>query len=163
MQRILILDSFPLSCMGKASTAVPPTLTDQCREWVRQAVRMGYPVLVPAIVYYEVLRELHRLGATAQIRRLKDFVFSEPERFLPLKTEDLESAAILWAQTRNAGIQRASSDALDGDVLLCAQALSLGLPADVYVVATTNVSHLRPLVSAADWTLIGLTPAQDAD
>jgi len=63
-------------------------------------------------------------------------------------------AAQLWAQSRNAGTPTASPDALDGDVLLAAQALSLGLPASDYVVATKNVAHLSQFVPAEHWTNI---------
>jgi hypothetical protein len=53
---------------------------------------------------------------------------------------------------RNAGTPTAGVDALDGDVILAAQVLSLGLPAEEVVVATTNVAHLSLLVPAELWT-----------
>ena len=40
---------------------------------------------------------------------------------------------------------------LDIDVILAAQALSLGLPADEFVVATSNVEHLAVMVPARNW------------
>ncbi len=43
----------------------------------------------------------------------------------------------------------ASDKAIDGDMILAGQALTFGSP-DV-VVATTNVDHLTPWVSAAEW------------
>lgn len=156
MARVIILDSFPLSTMGKR-TSNPPTLTDQCREWVIACIAAGNRVHVPAIVYYETLRELERMNAVAQIVRLKAFCFSDPgdpNRFLPLTTVDLEVAAVLWARSRNAGTPTSSSDSLDGDVILAAQALSLNRPASDYVVATTNVGHLSQFVSAEYWTNI---------
>jgi predicted nucleic acid-binding protein len=153
MPRLIVLDSFPLSCVGK-NNSNPPTLTDQCREWVINCVSAGNPVRVPAIIYYETLRELERLNAPAQIPHLKGFCFSDPQRFLLLETVDLEDAARLWAQSRNAGMPTSSPDALDGDMILAAQALRLGLDKSAYVVATTNVSHLIPFVSAEHWTAI---------
>lgn len=150
MKRVIVLDSFPLSCVGKQQGR-SSTLTDRCRNWVIDAIRAGYSVRVPAIVYYEVLRELERLNATAQIVRLKAFLFTDPQRFIPLTTEHLERAASLWAQSRNTGISRANDSALDGDVLLCAQALGLGLTPEDFVVATTNVRHLSSLVPAQAW------------
>lgn len=58
---------------------------------------------------------------------------------------------MLWGQTRRTGVPTASDDALDGDVILCAQVQSLGVsPAD-YVVATTNTRHLTLFVNAVEW------------
>lgn len=153
MARTIILDSFPLSCVGKSRGAAP-TLTDHCRQWIRDCVLAGNSILVPAIIYYEVLRELERLGAAAQIVRLRSFCFQEPKRFLSLTTPHLEDAAQLWAQSRNTGLPTGSEDALDGDVLLCAQVLSLGLISEDYVVATTNVKHLAPFVNCELWSNI---------
>ena len=155
MPRIIVLDSFPLSCMGKStSTSATPSLTDRCRHWVIECASAGHRVCVPAIAYYETLRELERLGATAQIARLKLFCFSDPERFLPLKTSHLEAAARLWAQSRNAGIPTSGNEALDGDVILAAQAQSLRAQSDAYVIATTNVGHLARFVPAEHWAQI---------
>lgn len=153
MPRVLVLDSFPLSCMGKIQ-GTTAGLTDRCHNWVLQCLAQNHRVYVPAIVYYETLRELERLGATAQIARLRLFCFSESERFTSLETLHLELAAQLWAQSRNQGTPTSTSEALDGDVILAAQTLALGLPPDEYVVATTNVGHLAQFVSAEVWERI---------
>ena len=63
----------------------------------------------------------------------------------------MEAAARMWGEARNAGTPMASDDALDVDVILCAQALSLGLSASDYMVATTNVRHLAQFVSCNEW------------
>ncbi len=123
MPRIIVLDSFPLSCIGK-NRSTPPSLTDYCRQWVMDCIAAGHRVYVPAITYYETLRELERMAATSQIMRLKAFSFSEPERFIALQTAHLEAAARLWAQSRNAGLPTSGPEALDGDVILAAQKLS---------------------------------------
>lgn len=153
MLRTIIWDSFPLSCVGK-SKSESPTVTDNCRQWVLDCVAAGNPVLVPAIAYYETLRELERLGATTQIARLKVFCFTVPDRFLPLDTLLLEEAAKLWAQSRNAGTPTSSPDSLDGDVILAAQSLNLNISPSQYVVATANVKHLIQFVPAEEWTNI---------
>ncbi len=113
-------------------------------------------LLVSAIIYYETLREIERRNATAQRRRLLEYCF-QPGRFLPLTTAHLESAALLWAQARNTtGTPTGSSEALDGDMILCAQVQSLGLAETDYVVATTNTKHLTQHVHAELWQNITL-------
>jgi len=63
-------------------------------------------------------------------------------------------AAQLWAEARKRGQPTASADALDGDVILAAQALTSGFSPQDIVVATTNVGHLSQFVEAALWTSI---------
>lgn len=156
MPRVIVLDTFPLSSTAKreAPPGVPPTALDLCRRWIQDCIRAGDQVLVPAIAYYEALRELERLNAHAQIGRLRAFCRAVPGRYLSLTDAHLETAAKLWADTRNAGIPTAGLEALDGDVILAAQALSLGAPPDELVVATTNVAHLSRFVPADLWTNI---------
>jgi len=105
---------------------------------------------VPAIAYYESLREIERWTATGQGRRLRQYCF-QPGRFIPLTTAHLDLAAMLWAQARRDGTPTASDSALDGDVILCAQVQSLGASPAEYVVATTNTKHLTRFVHAVEW------------
>ena len=69
----LVLDTFPLSSTGKQDPfpGATPTTLERCNQWVRDCVDAGNVVIAPAISYYETLRELERLGATAQIARLR--------------------------------------------------------------------------------------------
>jgi hypothetical protein len=60
-------------------------------------------ILVPAVAYYEVPREIERRTATSQGQRLRQYCF-QPDRFIPLTTAQLELAAALWGQARGAGI-----------------------------------------------------------
>lgn len=126
------------------------TLLDTCRDWVNACEAAGHQIYTPAISFYEALRELEMQHATRQIETLKRYCFSGLH-FIPLTTENLEHAAQLWGQARRMGRQTADPLSLDGDMILCAQVLSLGLsPAD-YVVATTNPKHLTLFVNAAEW------------
>jgi hypothetical protein len=59
--------------------------------------------------------------------------------------------AVLWGLTRRTGVPTAGDDAVDGDVILCAQVRSLGLDSADYVVATTNTRHLALFVNAVEW------------
>lgn len=106
---------------------------------------------MPAIAYYEALRELELREAHQQIARLQAFCL-QPDRFIPLLTEHLEIAAKLWATARKSGQPTADRHALDGDVILAAQALSLELPTDEFVIATTNPGHLTRFVPAELWS-----------
>jgi hypothetical protein len=61
-------------------------------------------------------------------------------------------AAQLWADARRMGRPTAADAALDGDVILAAQARALGEEAALPVtVVTTNVAHLSLFVRAALW------------
>jgi hypothetical protein len=156
MPSIIILDTGPLS--NAVVAPVKPNSehspSQLCRTWMLDCEGAGALLLVPAICYYEVLRELERRHAAVQIARLRAFVFGTPDRFIPLATEHLEAAARLWGAARNEGAPGASCEALDADVMLCAQSLALGLPPSAYVVATTNVGHLSRFVPCAEWTNI---------
>ena len=156
MPSIIVLDTGPLSnsVVSFARPEKAPTVSQQCRQWMSDCEHSGKVLLVPAICYYEVLRELERRKATGKIRRLQEFVFGVPDRFIPLTTHHLEAAARMWGAARNAGVPTASDDALDADVILCAQALSLELASIDYLVATTNAGHLAQFVPCDEWTSI---------
>lgn len=153
MPAIIVLDTGPLSnCVLPLSSRphMPPTPAQACRQWLTACERAGATILVPAIAYYEVLREIERRAATSQRRRLRQYVF-QPGRFIPLTTAQLELAAALWGQARRAGVPTADNAALDADLILCAQVQSLNLSPAVYVVATTNTRHLIRFVHAVEW------------
>ena len=108
----------------------------------------GAAVIVPEIADYEVRRELIRARRAAGIERLDAFI--EQVEFLPIRTTAMRQAAAFWAAARQQGRPTAPDPALDGDVILAAQAATLDRP-DV-VVATTNPKHLLRYVSARLWT-----------
>jgi predicted nucleic acid-binding protein len=90
----------------------------------------------------------------AALANLDAFIAAQADRYLPLTTNQLRSAAQLWATIRNQGLPTADRHALDIDVILAAQALSLGLPSSMYVIATTNPGHLSRFVPADIWETI---------
>ena len=153
MPNVIILDSYPLSNAAVlfARPDAVPTPSERCRQWLADWETAGAKIIVPAITYYEELRELERRRATAKIVRFKQFCF-QPGRFVPLTTAHLELAAQLWGQARNRGIPTASNADLDGDIILAAQVLALGLAPEEYVVATSNVRHLKPFINAEEWS-----------
>jgi predicted nucleic acid-binding protein len=106
-----------------------------------------FRVIVPEIADYELRRELLRAKKEKGLARL-DALASRLE-YLPLTTAAMRHAATLWAQARQQGLPTADDKALDGDVILAAQLISLGV-SDV-VIATTNVGHLSRFAPAALW------------
>lgn len=151
MSDILLLDSGPLGLITQPQRSREViAVTD----WLKDCLRAGAHVFVPAIVYYEIKRELLRANKTIGIARLDAFVSTTPDRYVPLTDDALRLAAELWAQCRRAGRPTADATALDIDVLLAAQALRLGRST---VVATTNPKHLSQFVSALHWTDINPT------
>jgi predicted nucleic acid-binding protein len=87
-------------------------------------VAAGRRVVVPEIADYELRRELIRLNSQKALVNLD--LLAQQLEYLPLDTPTLRRAAELWAQARQRGQQTAADPALDCDVILAAQALSLG-------------------------------------
>ena len=145
----IVLDETPLSLLTQKLGHVEG---DACKSWYAAIEEAGHRFYVPEIADYELRRELLRAGKTAAVTRLDVFNAAEPDRYLPLTTGDVRQAARLWALARNAGRVGAPPEALDGDVLIAAQALRL----NAAVVATANVSHLAHLVTPALWDDIRL-------
>jgi predicted nucleic acid-binding protein len=104
-------------------------------------------VIVPEIADYEIRRELIRLGGTLALTNLDNY--GSQLEYLPLTTDVMRRAAELWANARNTGQPTAPDPALDGDVILAAQALSLNT---AVVVATGNPGHLSRFVPAELWS-----------
>lgn len=148
MSRFLILDSGPLGLLTHPQrNSEILAVTD----WLTQRLVAGDRVIVPAIVHYELRRELLRANKTVSLARLEKFIAATPGRYLPLSDEALRLAAEMWARARQQGRPTADVKDLDVDVILAAQALSFG-PASVDVlVATTNAKHLSRFVAARNW------------
>ena len=107
-------------------------------------------VLIPEIADYEVRRNLLLANLHKSVKRLdslKQFLI-----YLPLNTSIMLKAAELWAEARKIGKPTADPKALDGDVILAAQALSVGA-----IVATENLGHLSLFVEAKHWKDIQAT------
>lgn len=107
-------------------------------------------VCIPAIAEYEVRRGLLHVAlrsgraTTRSLERLDLLV--ETLDYLPISPWALREAARLWAKSRHEGQATATPEALDGDVLLAAQAREVS-----GVVVTENVRHLSRFVTAYRW------------
>jgi predicted nucleic acid-binding protein len=95
---------------------------------------------------------LIHVGATSSLARLDRLKIGYD--YAPITTDVMQLAAELWAQARQRGTPTAPPDALDGDVILAAQALLSAGPGDVVTVATDNVGHLAQFVAAQPWETI---------
>lgn len=105
---------------------------------------------IPEIADYELRRKLLHLALregktmTRSLERLERL--SQSLTYLPINSQVLKQAAQLWAKARLEGIPTTPPEALDGDVILAAQALEKGA-----AVITTNRKHLERFVPVADW------------
>jgi predicted nucleic acid-binding protein len=151
MPQIIVLDSSPLGMV--TNPRAKSADCQACKEWLRSMLAQGAIIAIPAIVDYEVRRELiraNRLASIRQLDQLLDLAF-----YVPITTEAMRRAARLWAVVRQAGQPTAHPQALDGDVILAAQTIeAFGNDPDV-IVATSNVSHLSRFVASAHWRDIG--------
>ena len=106
--------------------------------------------LVSELADYELRRELLRLGAARSIAHLDELTRELP--YVPVSTAVWRRAAALWASARNAGSVTAPAEALDGDVIVAAQAID-----EDAVVLTTNTKHFDALaVRAVEWSAVVL-------
>jgi predicted nucleic acid-binding protein len=151
MIRVVFLDSGPL---GTVTRRRGNPDGDACRQWVRDLNDAGVKVIVPEIADYEIRRELLRANAAVGVARLDAFIAAMADRYLAITTDAMRKAAELWAEARNRGYATADPKALDGDVILSAQVLMLGLPTSEFVVATDNVGHLSRYVPVEEWRKI---------
>jgi hypothetical protein len=140
----VLLDSSPLGILTNPSNSAQ---VRACRQWAAALQTAGWRVLLPEIIDYELRRELiHRksLNGLANLNW-----YRQQLDYLPLTTAVMDYAADLWAAARWAGLPTAGPRDLNADVILAAQALTLGEPS--VIVATTNVAHLSRFVPADVW------------
>ena len=121
--------------------------------WLSQMLQQRRKVLVPAIVYYELKRELLRADKPFSVGRL-DLFTKASNRYIPLTDEALRLSAELWARARQQGRPTADSKELDIDVILAAQALSFGAATAEVAIVTTNAKHLSQFITAKHWNEI---------
>ncbi|CAN5753638.1 hypothetical protein BH24ACT4_BH24ACT4_02740 [soil metagenome] len=144
---LILLDSGPLGLLSNPSTAAEPR---RCRDWMRGHLSANHHVVVAEIADYEVRRGLLRAGKDLGIDRLDGLITGLGLE--PLTTTAMRQAAQFWADARQGGRPTAPDLALDGDVILAAQAAGLAVLHQDVVVATTNPKHLARFVPARHWT-----------
>lgn len=143
MNDVIVLDATPLGVLCHPRN--PPHVAAG-RAWLRALLTANRRVIVAEVADYEIRRSLVRRASFKALANLDDL--SRRLEYLPLSTPAMRLAADLWAQARNAGLPTAPDPALDGDAILAAQAVVLGVPV---VVATGNAAHLSRFVNAELW------------
>ena len=136
----IMLDTSALGRLSHPNSDVSGPLA---RSVARALLSGSTRVYIPEIADYELRRELIRSGKTRSLERL-DALESKLD-YLPLTTRVMRDAVLLWAEARSVGRVTAHEQALDGDVILAAQAREVG--AEVW---TTNERHLKPFVRTRD-------------
>lgn len=144
--RAIVLDTGPLGLLANPKASADGLA---CRQWARDHIAAGVEVFLPEIADYEVRRELLQARLLRSIAAL-DTLQAELD-YLIMTTSVMRLAARLWAESRQAGQPTADRHALDGDVILAAQALILGYEPKEVVVATTNSRHLSRFITARSW------------
>lgn len=143
---IVVLDSGPLGILTNPKAS---SFNLECQSWLLSLQSKGYKIFLPEIVDYEVRRELIRVNKLAGIKRLNDLKMQL--EYLPIDTATMLQAAKFWAEARRRGMPTADPKALDGDVILAAQAKLIEANDNMVVIATTNVNHLSQFVDARIW------------
>jgi len=146
VSRWILLDTGPLGLLARRKPDPRVSL------WLRGLTATGARLAIPEIADYELRRELLRAGLASSLAILDDLVGLL--NYLPITTPVMRQAAVFWADLRQRGRSTASPFALDGDVILAAQAYSLIAAGHAVVVATANAGHLGRMVPVQQWDTI---------
>ena len=150
MSMVILLDAGPL---GLVTNPRASQETRECNQWLELLALKEIQVKIPEIADFEVRRELLRADKFKGIERLNDL--QKYLDYVPLTTQTMLKAAQFWAQVRKQGMPTADDKALDGDVILAAQATLIQDEGHEVIIATTNVGHLSRLAQAKTWRDIG--------
>ena len=144
MSRTILLDSGPPGLIANPRAS---PVAAACGRRVVDAIDRGATIRVPEIADYELRRARIRTRRTAGVARLDAFIAQVG--FLPIGTAAMRQAAAFCAEARQQGRPTAPDPALDGDVILAAQAATPDRAG--VIVATTNPKHLSQYVPAELW------------
>jgi len=148
---VIILDT---GILGLVTNPKSENLALECKRWLTRIELEGIRTVSSEISDYEIRRELIRAKKTNGLRRLNEL--REEIGCLPINRETMQKAAELWAWARQTGQSTAHEESLDGDVILAAQAIILGLKGKSPIIATTNVKHIARYTPALHWRDISL-------
>ena len=112
----------------------------------------GHTIYIPEVIDYELRRELLRANKTNSVKKLDRLKVIL--RFVPITSAAMLLAADLWATSRQSGLATGDPKKLDVDVILAAQALTIGVAAEDLIIATSNAAHLSRIVRPGNWSSI---------
>ena len=98
MKKSIFLDS------GVIGLITNPNLSAEginCANWLLSHINKGNQIIIPAIVDYEVRRELLRANKVKGLARLDELIDSL--EYLPINTEAMRQAAVFWTEARQKG------------------------------------------------------------
>jgi predicted nucleic acid-binding protein len=148
MKPAVLIDAGPLGVLTNPNHTPARQAAGQ---WLASLLAAGRRVILPDTSDYELGRELLLRRSVKALGRLA-WLRTQVEP-LAISSAAMRRAAGLWADARRRGISTAPPGALDFDVVLAAQADTLGCPT---VVATMNVAHLSRFTAAEFW--LDITP-----
>src|ERR1700724_990754 len=137
----LMFDTGPLAML------VHPRPDGAIVGWFAAAVAADQRIVIPEIADDELRRKLLHQDFKQSVARLDSLEEFLP--YLPIDTPTLRRAAELWAEARRRGRPTAPPAALDGDVILAAQAEAVGA-----IVVTEDLEDLAQFVPTRRWTEI---------
>jgi predicted nucleic acid-binding protein len=146
MARLLLIDT------GVLGQITHPNPNSGLRAWFERLAGSGVRFLIPEICDYELRRELIREKLIRSVKRLDDL--KDIWGYVPIRTPMMRRAAELWAKARSEGYPTAHDKALDGDVILAAQAQALANDGNDVEVVTEDVGDLDRFVRARRWVEI---------
>ena len=163
MIEVLLLDTGPLGML------MHPKANADIEVWFREARKKGRSdtaapyILIPEIADYELRRKLLHKDFHVSLKRLD--VIKEELGYLPLNTSMMMQAAAYWADARKRHQPNAPPDALDGDVILIAQAKSIADRGMEPIVVTDNADDFEHYVAVKRWAEItsGVRPWATVD
>ena len=115
-ERVVLLDTGPLGAL------VHTNVREDVKGWI------------------EFLRKQRIALRIPEITKLDQYRLTK--RFLPLTSQAMSEAAILWAESRRNGEQTAENASLDGDDILAGQAICLLSEFDEVIIVSDNLKHL---------------------
>jgi len=115
---IVFIDS---SVLGILANPNKISESSQCREWLYKLLAQGIYICSSIIYDFEVRRglilEYQKKPYLTSIQNLDQL--AEIIAFLPITSELLKQASILWASARTQGIPTAEQKNLDIDIIIC--------------------------------------------
>lgn len=149
MSKVIFLDTGPLGFAVHPKAKISGSTQSNFMQWLLSCLENGKTICIPEISDYELRRSLIKINSIDSITKLNELKNSL--EYIPINTATMLKAAEFWAETRIKHQPTASDEALDGDLILCAQAQNYS--SDV-IIATTNVKHLKMFANAEQWESI---------